>query len=689
MVAMRTRTLALRVALNSALMILLVYVAMQNFVYFRDAVIFSTGDLSDYVSAVGGFLAFRVVPPLAVFAFLLWLIALRIQRVQERLERGETLTEAEIEKVRNRIIQFKGIVLTINLIGFTVGFLLDLVLSNKLAELLLVHRDLILLSNLAGAFVLSSAQTALNNVAFAPLRDRLGITAIGNRKRETSTMVRQIRLTLGLILYGSLVIEYNLWDVAYFQSWGAQIQNQVRTGQLTQDDALPAYRKLAADNMYLITARSPQLAQNLPEPWDPAVTRPQDQQQAAFLIMLTYALLIVVTVQWSVSREQRAWLKALQERVKDVVAGGGDLRSRLSLRNMDDLGELAEMINRLFDQFQSIVGRIGAAAGQTREGAVALESVLGRAEAVAAEVGIAVSALRNDLELQSHDAARLREALGAFREAAAAVDAEAATQGRFVSETSAAMEEMAASIEGVRKQSKQAGDLTTELSHQGEGGGQAVRETSQAISDIHRASQEVLQVLGSIRKIAADTNLLAMNAAIEAAHAGEKGAGFAVVADEVRKLATTASGQTSTIKDLIQAMARQVDSGVERARVSGAVLAELVKGLEDSAQVSRGVADAMDEQAGATRSVTESLLQVVNTSQAIREKMTTQGQTTEQMAGSLTETLDRLTALVETSKRQAEAVAGLEASFAEVRREVDRNAAAAETLQAEVGRFQI
>src|SRR5205085_2772318 len=127
------------------------------------------------------------------------------------------------------------------------------------------------------AFIFAAAQTSLNNVAFAPLRDRLGITAIGNRKRETSSMVRQIRLTFGLILYASLVIQYNLWDVAVFQSWGTEVQNQVRTGALTQDQALASYRKLAADRMYLITGRTPKLADSLPEPWDPAVTKPQDQ----------------------------------------------------------------------------------------------------------------------------------------------------------------------------------------------------------------------------------------------------------------------------------------------------------------------------------------------------------------------------------------------------------------------------
>jgi methyl-accepting chemotaxis protein len=258
-----------------------------------------------------------------------------------------------------------------------------------------------------------------------------------------------------------------------------------------------------------------------------------------------------------------------------------------------------------------------------------------------------------------------------------------------VAETSAAMAEMAAANDLVRDKSRQAGALTESLSRQGEGGGQAVRETSEAIAGIHHASQEVLQVLGALKKIAADTNLLAMNAAIEAAHAGEKGAGFAVVADEVRKLANTASNQTKTIKDLILAMARQVESGVARAQASGAVLSDLVKGLQDSAQVSQAVVEAMEEQSVRTAGVGDALTQVVGTTGSIQTKMTAQDRTTAEMNETLGRAVEKLSTLIETSQRQAEAVASLEASFAEVRREVDRNAEAAEKLQAEIGRFQV
>ena len=119
---MKSRTLALRVALNSAIMIFLVYLLMQSVVYFRDGLILGTGDVSDFFPAVFGFIGGRVLPPLAVFSLLLWAAALPIQRVLQRLEAGETLTFQETEKTRNRILRFRGIVLAVNLVGFTVGF---------------------------------------------------------------------------------------------------------------------------------------------------------------------------------------------------------------------------------------------------------------------------------------------------------------------------------------------------------------------------------------------------------------------------------------------------------------------------------------------------------------------------------------------------------------------------------------
>ena len=258
-----------------------------------------------------------------------------------------------------------------------------------------------------------------------------------------------------------------------------------------------------------------------------------------------------------------------------------------------------------------------------------------------------------------------------------------------MADTSAAMEEMASSIESVEGMTKRSGALAAGLAGQGQEGGQATRETSAAILEIEEASRRILEVTGALGKISSDTNLLAMNAAIEAAHAGDRGAGFAVVADEVRALASNAAAQTKAIKGHISAMTEKVARGVRQAESSGSLLSGLGRGLEESAAIAREIAAAMEEQAAGTRSVADSLVRVVEASRAIRERMAEQGAETERMSAAIESSLGRLDALAESSRRQAEGVRELQGAFASVRHEVERNLEASRKLGEEIGRFRV
>jgi methyl-accepting chemotaxis protein len=236
---------------------------------------------------------------------------------------------------------------------------------------------------------------------------------------------------------------------------------------------------------------------------------------------------------------------------------------------------------------------------------------------------------------------------------------------------------------------KRSGEISASLAGQGAAGGDAARATSAIIREIDEASRLILEVTGALGKISSSTNLLAMNAAIEAAHAGDRGAGFAVVADEVRNLATNASQQTKAIKGHISSMTEKVGRGVRQAEAGGALLSDLGRGLEEAAAIAREIAAAMQEQSAGTSSVAGSLVQVVDSSRAIRERMAEQGSKTESMAGALEQALGRLEELAQSSRLQAESLRELDSAFASVRQEVERNLEASRGLEAEIGRFRI
>lgn len=546
---------------------------------------------------------------------------------------------------------------------------------------------MILASNLAGAGIFAAAQSALNNMAFASLRDRLGIHAIGDRKREARSTVRQFILSILMILYALTFLQFNIRDVMTAQTMEAEVLGRIRTGVIAPAAAGEAYRQVLYQKLDTFSTRKGLDPATIQLPWERGIGY-ADIQQRIFLLYFVFLVLVCAGIQLTVSVERRAEIGALQRRLREVVAGGGDLRARISLRSMDDFGELAELVNRLLDQFRALVGGISGSAERTSQGADSIARVLAEAEVVSKRSVDAFLALKAGLEAEAAESRRLSDELDSFRRAAANAAEAARAQDGFVSNSSAAMEEMASNIRSVEGMTRRSGDISETLAAQGRAGGLAARETNAAILEIDEASRKILEVTGALSKISSDTNLLAMNAAIEAAHAGDRGAGFAVVADEVRRLAANAASQTKSIKGYIAAMAEKVGLGVRQAEEGGAMLADLGCGLEEAASISREIAGAMGEQAAGTRSAADSLIQVVDSSRAIRDRMVEQGTETEAMAAALEAALKRLDFLAESSRGQAESARELESAFAAVRAEVERNLEASRELGAEVGRFR-
>jgi methyl-accepting chemotaxis protein len=224
-----------------------------------------------------------------------------------------------------------------------------------------------------------------------------------------------------------------------------EVAARIRAGEVAPGEAGPAYREALAKNLATFSSRANVDSATLSLPWERGRSY-ADIQQDIFLLYFLFMIIVAAGVQLAVSIDRRSEILALQNRVREVVAGGGDLRTRLSLRSMDDFGELTELINRLLDQFSAVVGSIGGQAARTKEGAAAIARVLGEAESLSQRSAKAFLGLKSGIEAEAAESRKLRDELESFRRAVAKVDEAARAQDDYVSVTSAAMEEMSSSI---------------------------------------------------------------------------------------------------------------------------------------------------------------------------------------------------------------------------------------------------
>jgi methyl-accepting chemotaxis protein len=326
-----------------------------------------------------------------------------------------------------------------------------------------------------------------------------------------------------------------------------------------------------------------------------------DMQQAVYHFMyiaagviLAYSLLIVTPFTLLLIRKSILGpIRLVAACMADIAEGEGDLTQRIPVKSQDEIGKLAQGFNTFAQKIHDTIAQVASSATDVASAAT--------------EIAAASDEMANGLNQQSSQVHQISSA---------------------IEEMNASIVEVARKSEDAAKQAVRSGDVAEE------GGAivnqtvdemqsikQTVTDTAQSVEELGKRGEQIGQIIAVINDIADQTNLLALNAAIEAARAGEHGRGFAVVADEVRKLADRTTKATDEIahsitaiqtetKQAVDRMSKgtdQVTKGVERASHAGESLQQIVSSARAVAEMIQSIAAAADQQSTASTQVANNI----------------------------------------------------------------------------------
>lgn len=307
-------------------------------------------------------------------------------------------------------------------------------------------------------------------------------------------------------------------------------------------------------------------------------------------------------------------------KVADLVekVADGDLSETVDIQAKDEIGILARSVNKMIGNLRATI-----------------QNILGASENLSASA----------------------EQLSASTEEVASASTNQANAAQTINEL---FKELAAAIASIAQNTEQAAEYSNKTIKIAQEGEQVVNSSveganmvSVQMSELEEDSNKIGEIIEVINDIADQTNLLALNAAIEAARAGEQGRGFAVVADEVRKLAERSSEATSEISDIIKHMqdatilsVKSVEEGVATTKQSGEAFENIIQMINDTGNKVTEIASASEEQSAQTSEI----LSYIESISATTEEAAASSEETASTANALTELAEELNASVATFK---------------------------------------
>ncbi|MCL2184500.1 MAG: methyl-accepting chemotaxis protein [Treponema sp.] len=338
------------------------------------------------------------------------------------------------------------------------------------------------------------------------------------------------------------------------------------------------------------------------------------------IILALVAILIGAVITYFVLNMLTKPLVSVTETLQDIAEGEGDLTRSITTKSTDEIGDLAKFFNQTLEKIKNLVLSIKGETVVLSGIGTDLASNMNETAAAVNEITANIQSIKERVINQSASVsethATMEQVVGNINK----LDKLVQEQSSNVAQASSAIEQMVANTNSVTNTVLNNANNVKTLKEASEVGRNGLQEVSQDIQEISRESEGLLEINSVMQNIASQTNLLSMNAAIEAAHAGEAGKGFAVVADEIRKLAENSSAQSKTISVVL----KKIKGSIEKITHSTGNVLTKFGAIDDSVRIvaeqEENILHAMEEQGIGSKQILDGVGKVNDITRQVRNR---------------------------------------------------------------------
>lgn len=403
------------------------------------------------------------------------------------------------------------------------------------------------------------------------------------------------------------------------------------------------------------------------------------------IIILVLSLGIVYIIAYKMMQPVQAVVAAL----RDIAHGEGDLTVRLPVFGNDEITNLSAYFNETIEKLALSVRAVGANSGSMEEIGNELASNMVETASAIHQISTNIESVKQQAMTQAasvtETASTIEEIVRTIKQLNTSIEAQASS----VAQSSSSIEQMVANIASITKTLENTDSAIKKLASATGDGKETVVTANTVTQKIAEESGGLLEASSVIQHIASQTNLLAMNAAIEAAHAGEAGKGFAVVADEIRKLAEDSATQGKAITATLKILSGEIETLSDSSKTAEEKFSTIFNLSEQVKSMSDRLTEAMREQENGSREVLAAIKNINMVTVEVSEGSAEMLKGGEGVAEEMQKLNDLTRVITDSMNEMATGAVQINNAVQEVNEITQKNKQNIEGLVAEVNKFKV